>query len=102
MSNPTMAGRQGTNSSPSGFVVTLLTAAGQPAGAGFLAGPGQIVTCAHVVNVALGRDRRSQEMPTQSIRVEFPLLPAAGAPPSSGERPGRTLAGTAARRRGRR
>ena len=59
---------------PGRFIVTLLTAEGQPAGMGFLAGADQIVTCAHVVNVALGRDPRSQEMPTQSVTAEFPLL----------------------------
>ena len=47
--------------------------------------PCKLVTCAHVVNAALGRDQREQAHPGESemVQVEFPLLPgyacAAGA-----------------------
>ena len=53
-------------------------AAGRPtAGLGLLVGSEQVVTCAHVVNTALGRGQREQEPPGESTRVlvEFPLLP---------------------------
>jgi WD40 repeat protein len=73
-------------------------AVGRPtAGLGLLVGTGQVVTCAHVVNTALGgRGQREQALPGESdlVQVEFPLLPGApvrGArvvawvpPPSSG------------------
>ena len=36
------------------------------------------MTCAHVVNVALGRNPRSQDMPDRAVRVEFPLLQGSG------------------------
>ena len=63
---------------PNGFVVALLTAVGQRVGVGFLVGSGDIITCAHVVNVALGRGMRAQERPTGRLTVEFPLLPDVG------------------------
>ena len=53
-------------------------AASRPtAGLGLLAGAGQLVTCAHVVNSALGRGLREQAQPGESdlVQVEFPLLP---------------------------
>ena len=56
-------------------------AAGRPttAGLGVLVGSGQVVTCAHVVNMALGREQRGQVPPGGSdvVQVEFPLLPGA-------------------------
>jgi PAS domain S-box-containing protein len=54
-----------------------------PVGAGFVAGERHIVTCAHVVNSALGRDLRTQEKPGPDARVhvQFPILgDATGAP----------------------
>ena len=53
-------------------------ATGRPtAGLGLLVGPEQLVTCAHVVNTALGRGQREQAPPSESdlVQVEFPLLP---------------------------
>ena len=53
--------------------------AGRPtAGLGLLMGSGRVVTCAHVVNAALGRGPREQEQPGELdlVQVEFPLLPA--------------------------
>jgi hypothetical protein len=42
-----------------------------------LVGSRQVVTCAHVVNTALGRSQREQARPERSVtvEVEFPLLP---------------------------
>lgn len=54
-------------------------AAGRPtAGLGLLLGSKEIVTCAHVVNTALGRSQREQEPPSESelVQVDFPLMPA--------------------------
>ena len=47
------------------------------AGLGLLVGIEQVVTCAHVVNAALGRGLREQVPPGESdlVQVEFPLLP---------------------------
>jgi len=47
------------------------------AGLGLLVGTGQLVTCAHVVNSALGRALREQAQPGESdlVQVEFPQLP---------------------------
>ena len=62
------------------FVIRLLTPDGQTAGVGVLVGPQHFLTCAHVVNVALGRvDLRDQTPPTESerVHVDFPLLTAA-------------------------
>jgi len=52
---------------------------GRPtAGLGLLVGADQVVTCAHVVNAALGRGLLEQGRPDESVlvQVEFPLLPA--------------------------
>ena len=47
------------------------------AGLGLLVDSGRVVTCAHVVNAALGRGQREQERPGESdlVQAEFPLLP---------------------------
>jgi hypothetical protein len=55
-------------------------AVGRPtAGLGLLVGSAQVVTCAHVVNTALGRRQREQDPPGESelVQVEFPQLPKA-------------------------
>ena len=54
------------------------------AGMGVLVGRREVVTCAHVVNTALGRPQRAQEPPEPErlIRVVFPLLP--GSPSRDG------------------
>ena len=57
------------------FVVRFLTWNGQVAGLGVLVGRRQIMTCAHVVNVALARELRSQDQPSGVVAVDFPLLP---------------------------
>ena len=67
-----------------GFVVRILcSGSAAPAGVGFVVDKFHIVTCAHVVNTAMGRDKRAQRRPDSGIRigVDFPLLSkAAGAP----------------------
>jgi WD40 repeat protein len=54
-------------------VVRLLDARGGTVGAGVVLG-GHVVTCAHVVNLALGLDERSPEQPSGTIEVDFPAL----------------------------
>ncbi|WP_446751256.1 nSTAND1 domain-containing NTPase [Streptomyces noboritoensis] len=69
-----------------GFVVRIRHATAEPpmaAGVGCVVGERHIVTCAHVINAALGRDEADRERPPDSarIRVDFPLLgDAEGAP----------------------
>ena len=60
---------------PERFVVRLRTADGGTAGMGVLVGDRQVVTCAHVVNTALGLDRRAQSQPSGKVLLDFPLLP---------------------------
>ena len=66
---------------PSGFVVALLSPEGSPAGMGFLAGVSEILTCAHVVNRALGRSLTAQNRPENLVTVSFPLLRVSGSSP---------------------
>src|ERR687894_47283 len=54
----------------SGTAVRMRDAAGRTVGVGVLVGPREILTCAHVVNAALGRDRRAQDRPAGEITVE--------------------------------
>ncbi|GGR88945.1 hypothetical protein GCM10010252_29770 [Streptomyces aureoverticillatus] len=67
-----------------GFIVKVrTTTTGEPVGVGFVVGGKEIVTCAHVVNAALGRDKGSTDRPAGDarIQVEFVLLgDAEGAP----------------------
>jgi hypothetical protein len=51
---------------------------GTPAGVGFIV-VGHVVTCAHVVNAALGKDLRSQAKPGPDdlVQVDFPILSGA-------------------------
>ena len=57
------------------FVARFLAPDGRVAGLGVLVGHREIVTCAHVVNVALALDRHSQDQPSGLVAVDFPLLP---------------------------
>ena len=61
---------------PEGFTVRILGADGKTGGLGVLVGERHVVTCAHVVNVVLGRDQRAQSQPEPAapVLVEFPLL----------------------------
>jgi WD40 repeat protein len=70
---------------PNGYVVRVLRAGSSaPAGVGFLVGDRHILTCAHVINAALGREQRKQEAPGSDVRVQvdFPILGNVGEPPS--------------------
>jgi WD40 repeat protein/3',5'-cyclic AMP phosphodiesterase CpdA len=88
---------------PAEFVVQLQNSSGEPAGVGVLVGHRQIITCAHVVNAALGRDVRAQEQPDGPVAAAFPLVPgikdvfkaqvARWLPPPRGGAAGEDLAG---------
>jgi len=54
----------------SGLAVRVLDANGSTVGLGVLVSPREILTCAHVVNAALSRDRRAQDRPVGEITVE--------------------------------
>jgi hypothetical protein len=65
------------NTSREGFIVRVLsTGRSTPAGVGLVVTDRHIVTAAHVVNTALGRDAREQESPGPDVRiqVDFPML----------------------------
>ena len=47
-----------------------------PVGAGFLAGPGKVLTCAHVVAEALGLPGTPAERPEEELELDFPLRAA--------------------------
>ena len=55
-------------------VVRVLDRAGDPVGAGFLIGPDQVATCAHVVAAALGGDPYATAAPSASVGLDFPLF----------------------------
>jgi Ca-activated chloride channel homolog len=63
---------------PKRWICTIQTAAGEPAGVGFVVDDSHVLTCAHVVNAALRRDERDQRRPGPNDRVvlEFSLLNA--------------------------
>ena len=68
-----------------GFTVRLWRSDSRgPAGVGFVIDDRHIVTCAHVVNIALGREQRSQDKPGENdwVEVDFPLLGDAEYAPS--------------------
>ena len=65
---------------PESAVVRFRDAADTVVGAGFLVGDGLIVSCAHVVAAALGRNEKQQ--PTGPVTVEFPVRGPLG--PTSG------------------
>ena len=53
-------------------VARLWSDEGSVAGAGFLAPRGVVVTCAHVVNAALGHQQLRREEPRGEIRIDLP------------------------------
>jgi hypothetical protein len=67
-----------------GFIVRIRAAGrDRTVGMGFVVGDRHVVTCAHVVNAALGRDKLTTQPPGPQARVQidFPLLgDAEGAP----------------------
>jgi WD40 repeat protein len=52
----------------------IFDASGDVVGAGFVIGPGQIATCAHVVTAALGGSPEDAVAPTGRVSVDLPLL----------------------------
>ena len=59
---------------PDAFVVRILRSDGEVAGVGTLVGDRRILTCAHVVNVALGAEPLAQARPDGEVLVDFPLV----------------------------
>ncbi|MFD0199524.1 MULTISPECIES: pentapeptide repeat-containing protein [Saccharothrix] len=53
-------------------VVRFTDTAGRTVGAGVLVGPRAVLTCAHVVNLAAGRDKLNGEQPDEPVLVDFP------------------------------
>jgi hypothetical protein len=81
---------------PETFTVRVAGPDGTVGGLGALVSARHVVTCAHVVNVALGRNALSQQKPADGdrVRVEFPLLAGGtGEPvlPVPGARPPRRI-----------
>ncbi|MET7619120.1 AAA family ATPase [Streptomyces sp. NPDC005408] len=67
--------RSGPTSSPLGAAVARVWGRdGRPVGGAFLAAPHHLLTCAHVVNMALGAPGESTRRPTSAVMVDFPLL----------------------------
>ena len=65
-----------TDGAPGAFIVRILGPDGQPVGVGALVAERKIVTCAHVVNTALGLNPREQGVPSSVVTVDFPLAGA--------------------------
>jgi len=57
------------------FIVRFLTESGKTAGLGTLTGSRHVITCAHVVNAALGREQLAQDRPDRPVTIEFLRLP---------------------------
>jgi Trypsin-like peptidase domain len=54
-----------------GLALRVLDANERTVGVGLLIGPQEVLTCAHVVNIALGRDRAAQDRPAVEVTVQF-------------------------------
>src|SRR5262249_18010427 len=63
---------------PDTAIVRILGPTGQPVGVGALVTDRHIITCAHVVNAALGLSPRDQRRPDRSVALDFPLVRPAG------------------------
>ena len=55
-------------------IARIRTADNHVVGAGFLVGQRQVLTCAHVIDDALGRPRNTPAMPQADIHLDFPLV----------------------------
>ncbi|MEM1167994.1 MAG: trypsin-like peptidase domain-containing protein, partial [Cyanobacteria bacterium P01_H01_bin.35] len=55
-------------------IVRIYSQSNQVKGAGFLVSENQVLTCAHVVALALGIDGRTAEMPTTEVKLDFPQV----------------------------
>ena len=71
--------------SPDMFMVRILGPNGLPVGVGALVSERHVLTCAHVVNVALGLDARAQGRPVGPVIVDFPLAHPKDAESVAGE-----------------
>lgn len=60
---------------PDASIVRILGTDGIPVGVGVLVGDRRVLTCAHVVNVALGRPARDQSLPSALLSLDLPLSP---------------------------
>ena len=56
------------------FTVRIIDQDGIPVGIGVLVSEQHIITCAHVVNMALGLEVLEQERPTKDVIIDFPFL----------------------------
>ena len=65
--------RIGTVSLPEAFIVRVLARDGEVAGLGMLVTARQMVTCAHVVNRALGLDSQARDRPEGTVLIDFPI-----------------------------
>ncbi|WP_034088893.1 WD40 repeat domain-containing protein [Streptacidiphilus albus] len=59
---------------PNASILRILTLSGTVVGVGALIGEREVVTCAHVINAALERDPRDQDVPADIIELSFPLI----------------------------
>ena len=59
---------------PDAFIARILGPDRRPVGVGALVTERHILTCAHVVNAALGLDTREQGQPTETVELDFPLV----------------------------
>ncbi|WP_370352921.1 pentapeptide repeat-containing protein [Catenulispora sp. EB89] len=64
------------HSNTEGSIVHVRAHGGKSAGVGVMVSLNEFVTCAHVVNVAMGLDPRSQSIPRGLVEVAFPLRSA--------------------------
>jgi 3',5'-cyclic AMP phosphodiesterase CpdA len=65
---------------PDAFIARILGPDGGPAGVGVLISDRWVITCAHVVNTALGLNSRQQGRPDGTISVDFPIADPHSAP----------------------
>jgi len=59
-------------------LVRILDIKHEPVGAGFMISDNQVITCAHLILIALGSHPDSQEKPKGEIAVDFPFLEPKG------------------------
>ena len=59
---------------PDAFIARILGSDGRPVGIGVLVAERHVVTCAHVVNAALGLAARQQGQPAGPVTLDFPLV----------------------------
>ncbi|MGW0655430.1 nSTAND1 domain-containing NTPase [Streptomyces umbrinus] len=74
----TEAQSQNVGDAPASAVVCVYGADGVAVGAGFLAGPDLVLTCAHVVSDALGLPREKTVAVGAVVAVDFPLVQGDG------------------------